>query len=326
MKTKFTYTLLAAAAACSVANAQTTAYTTPVGYVSKTLPANAFSFVGLTVHNPVVSSGVIDAESASSVTDTGVNFSTILTSGATYVLELDNGVIQEVTSWNAQGVLNLPENITESVAPSTTTYKLRKASTISDVFGVANSAGLTATDGDMATADVIYLLGAGGSVTPIYFYDDGSEANWYTADGAPAADLPIVYSDGFYIRRVNGSSLNLVTTGEIKTKPTSGVISPGWNFLSSVAPVGLTLGTSGLQTALTSTAGDYLTVDNVYLPNSDGSFTIAYFYDDGSEAAWYTADGNPASDLGLESGFLILSRSTAAKSYTLSVPTTFSNL
>jgi hypothetical protein len=326
MKTKITYSLLAAAAACSLANAQTTAYTTPVGYVSKTLPANAFSFVGLTVHNPVVSSGVIDAESASSVTDTGVNFSTILTSGATYVLELDNGVIQEVTSWNAQGVLDLPEDITGSVVPSTTTYKLRKASTVSDVFGAANSAGLTATAGDMATADVIYLLGAGGSVTPIYFYDDGSEANWYTADGDLAGDLPIIYSDGFYIGRVAGSSLNLVTSGEIKIKPTSSVITPGWNFLSSVAPIGLTLGTSGLETALTSTDGDYLTVDNVYLPNSDGSFTIAYFYDDGSEAAWYTASGDLASDLSLEAGFLILSRSAGAKTCTLSVPTSYSNL
>jgi hypothetical protein len=305
-----------------------TAYTTPVGYTTQTLGAGKFSFVGLTVHNAVVSAGVIDAEAAgpNSVTDTGVDFSTLLTAGSTYVLELEDGTVQEVTSWTAAGVLNTPEDITSKVSPGVTTYKLRKASTINDVFGATNSAGLKSTDSDIQSADVIYLVGAGGAVTPVYYYDDGSEATWYTADGDPAGNLPIVYGDGFYVGRVAGSPINLVVSGEVKTEATSGVITPGWNFLSSVAPTGMTLGTSGLKDFLTPTDSDYLTVDNVYIPNADGSFTIAYYYDDGSEATWYTAEGEPAADLALEGGLLVFSRSASAKGYTLSVPTSYSSL
>jgi hypothetical protein len=49
-----TYSLFAAAAACCFASAQTTAYTTPVGYVTETLAPGRFNLVGLTVHNPTV--------------------------------------------------------------------------------------------------------------------------------------------------------------------------------------------------------------------------------------------------------------------------------
>lgn len=326
MKT-LSFSLLAAALASGLASAQT-AYTTPVGYTTQTLAAGQFSFVGLTVHNPVVSAGVIDAEAAgpNSITDTGVDFSTLLTAASTYILELEDGTVQEVTSWTAAGVLNTPEDITSKVSPGVTTYKLRKASTINDVFGATNTSGLKSTDGDIQNADVIYIVGAGGAVTPVYHYDDGSEATWYTADGDLAGNLPLVYGDGFYVGRIAGSPIDLVLTGQVKTEATSGVITPGWNFLSSVAPTGITLGTSGLKDFLTPTDGDYLTVDNVYIPNADGSFTIAYYYDDGSEATWYTAEGNPASDLALESGFLVFSRSASAKGYTLNVPTSYSSL
>ena len=325
MKSTIIYSLLAAAAACGMAFGQTTAYSAPVGYVSQALPANSFSFVGLTAHQPAAYSGIVTSASSSSVTASGIDFATLLTEGQTYVLELADGTIQEVNSWTAQGVLTTPDNISSKITPNVTKFKLRKAATISDIFGANNAAGLKSTDGDIDSADVIYLVGSGGAVTPVYYYNDGSEQAWYTAEGEPAGDLPLVYGDGFYIGRKAGDPLNLVVSGEVKTVPTSGVVAPGWNFLSGVAPAGLTLGNSGLKNFLSSTDGDYLTVDNIYIPNPDGSFTIAYYYDDGSEAEWYTADGEPAADLQLNGGFLIFSRSST-KNYTLNVPTSYSSL
>lgn len=328
MKKYLPYSLILAAAATGLAHGAATAYTTPVGYVSKALVPNGFSFVGLTVHNPVISSGVIDAKSANSITDTGMNFTTLLTAGMTYVLELDNGIIQEVTTWNSSGVLNLPEDITASVTNGTTTYKLRKASTISDIFGATNSAGLAPdTDGDFLTLnDLIFVIGAGGAAKAVYYYNDGSTTGWFDADGNDGANIPIVYSDGFYVKRGAGTSINLVTSGEVKTKPTKNVLIPGFNFLSSVSPTGLTLGTSGLQNFISpDTIGDYQTVDNVYLPQPNGSFKIAYYFNDGSTTGWFDADGNDATNLALQGDFLILNRGIA-KSYTISVPTSYSSL
>jgi hypothetical protein len=83
----------------------------------------------------------------------------------------------------------------------------------------------------------------------------------------------------------------------------------------------MTLANSGLKNFLTTcTDGEFLKVDNVYIPTSTG-FTIAYYYDDGDERGWYTASGNPADNLKLEGCFLILSRSATNKAITLSVPT-----
>ena len=68
--------------------AQTTAKTTPVGYVTtENLAQDQYNLVGITVHNPTVAAGVLSAESDTAVTTTGVDFTTLLTSGSTYILE-----------------------------------------------------------------------------------------------------------------------------------------------------------------------------------------------------------------------------------------------
>ena len=328
MKPKSIQSILAAALlAPGALFAQTTATTTPVGYVTQTIAPDTFTYLGLTVHAPQASAGVISAASSDSVTVAGVDFNALLTTGSTYILELENGTIQEISSWNSSGVLSTPQDISAQVTAGVTKYKLRKAQTVSDVFGAANSFDLTGTDAEFDTADQIYVPTSSGT-SIVYYFDDGSpDTGWYTSEGDPAGDLPIVYSDGFYVKRVAGAPVSLVTSGEVKTKPTSGVVIPGWNILSSVAPVGLTLDGSGLQNFIsTSDDGDFLTVDNVYIPTGASS-TIVYYFDDGSpDTGWYTSDGDPAGDLTLEGAFLIFSRSVSNSPYTLSVPTNYSGL
>ena len=328
---KLTYSIFAAALACGFASATTTAYTTPVGYVTTAIPANVFTFVGLTVHNPTISAGVLASASATpkSVTVTGVDFVALLGAPGTgtYILELADGTIQEVINWTAAGVLDTVDDITGKVVAGTTTYKLRKASTVSDVFGATNSAGLTASvDGDYTrNTDVAYVFVDGALKTVYYINDGAGTTGWYDSNGNDASQYPIIYADGFYVKRTAGSTLNLVTTGEVKQAPTSGVISHGWNFMSSVAPAGLTLGTSGLQNFVTPSAdGDYLTVcDNVYLYNP--SLTICFYINDGAgTVGWYDSNGNDVTGASVEGAFLILSRG-AAKPYTLSVPASYTN-
>jgi hypothetical protein len=314
--------------AANVTWAQNTATTTPVGYVTKTLPASQFSFVGLTVHHPVLLDTVATDVSATTVSASGVNFDNLLgvhsNTSPTYIIELADGTISEVSNWNSAGLLTVGENLTESITPNTTTFKLRKASTVSDVFGATNSVGLKAdVDGDYAAnADLIYIIGAGGTPTIVYYYDDGSTQGWYTANGDDASQLPIIYADGFYIKRQQGSSLNLVMSGEVKNAPTKGVLIKGYNFLSSVAPVGATLGNSGLSNFLSpDTTGDYQasSVDNVLIPQANGSFILAYYYNDGDIQGWYTAAGDDATNIALDGAFIVLNRGNT-KPYTIAIP------
>jgi hypothetical protein len=339
------YSLIAAALACGLASAQTTAYTTPVGYVTTTLKGGQFNLTSLTVHNPTVSAGVISAKDVTlppSVTVTGANFLTLLgTPGAnnTHILELADGSIQEITEWGAD-YLRTSANFNGQVTAGTTTYKLRKAATVSSVFGATNSAGLKSSpDGEVEnasgipTADTIQLWNGSGFTTIYYFDDTAGTTGWYTGTGDPAANIPIIHADGFFVRRAAGAPVNLVVTGEVKTTKTSGALDPGFSYLGAVAPVGLTLATSGLENYIGHSAdgiaiddnGKYV-VDNVQIQTPEGGYRICYYFGDGPTGVWYDAEGNLAGDAVLDGGFLIYSISALQKPYTVSAPPSYSSL
>lgn len=324
---KLTYALILAAAASGVAFGAATAYTTPVGYTTQALPANQFTLVGLTVHNPTVSAGVLSAVSATSVTDSNVNFTTTLTSGATYILELADGTVQEISSWSGS-VLTTPDNITSHVTAGTTTYKLRKAATVADVFGVANSVGLSPdTDGSMTGTDTVLILNAGGAFDTVYYFNDGAgTTGWFDSLGNPAENKVIAYPDGFYVKRAAGSTLNLVVSGEIKTAKTAGRLVAGFNYVNGVAPAGLTLGTSGLEAFLTPDVdGSQTGTDFVLIPNG-AVYTTAYYFNDGAgTTGWFDSLGNPAEPFALDGGFLIKS-ATGPKAFSLNTPASYSSL
>jgi hypothetical protein len=326
MKTKITYSLLAAAAACGFAQAQTTAYTTPVGYTTQALAPNQFNLIGVTLQQPSIAAGVLDLESASSVTDSQIDFTALLTPGATYILELPNGVIQEVTSWSG-GALTTPENVTGSVTPGVTTYNLRRADTIGSIFGATNSAGLTASvDGDLTTCDIIQIYNGSGFDTIYYFNDGAGTEGWFDDANNPAVDKPIIYGDGVFVKRVAGSNISLVIDGEVKKVATAGVLATGFNYLGGVAPVGSTLANSGLSAYLTPSAdGDLTTCDTVLLP-SGGAYTTCYYFDDGAgTTGWFDDANNPAEAFVITPGFLILNVGGPAP-YTLAVPSTYGSL
>jgi hypothetical protein len=332
MKPKTILTGLAAALlAPGALFAQTTATTTPVGYVTEVLQPGMYNLVGLSLQNAAVASGVLTASASDSVSASAFNFTTLLTAGKTYILELNNGTVQEITSWTAT-TLNTPDNISSQVTNNTTAFKLREAETVSSVFGATNSVGLTpSVDGGLDSADKIVISTSSGLVT-IYYYNDGEGTEgWFTDVGDPAENIVLSYPDGFFVQRAAGEgNLNLVVSGEVKTKATSGVLVPGYNYLASVTPsgTGLTLAASGLKNYLIASAdGDPSTGDNVFLPLADGSYTTCYYFNDGAGTeGWYTASGDPADDLSLTSGYLIYSLSETVKPYTVSVPTAFDSL
>jgi len=325
MKTTL-YSLLAAAA-CGMAFGQT-AYTTPVGYVTQTLSPNKSTLISVTVQNPTDAAGVIDAESAApnTVTDTQVNFTTILTVGATYILEFPDGLIQEVTSWSGS-VLTTPDDITASVVPGTTTYKLRRATTVSDIFGANNSFGLKADGAAPADNDLILIPNAQNAFDTVYYFDDGETVGWFDFQDNMADNKVINYADGIFVQRQNqGTDISLVINGEVKTESTKNTLFSGFNFLGAVAPLGLELSNSGLENSLTiATSGEEVPdADKVLQQQPNGSYRTAYYFDDGETVGWFDAQDNTADDMVLDTGFLIENKG-APKGYTLSVPASYNN-
>ena len=328
MKPIYSYALLAAFAAVGSASA-VEAVTTPVGYVTQTLSPEKYNLVSLTMQNPSVASGVITAEDSAFVATTGVDFTAILTPGTVYILELPDGTIQEISSWSATQ-LDTPNDLTGVVTPNTTTYVLRKADTISTVFGATNSAGLAFdADDDYTNNDLVLVPNASNAFDTVYYFDDGAgTSGWFTAAGDPADNLVLNYADGFFVQRGSGSDITLTVDGEVKKVSTKSVLVPGFNFVGSVSPAGLTLANSGLQNSLTISVSEETTplADLVLKQNPDGSYRSVYYFNDGAgTTGWFDLAGDPADDLALDTGFLIQNLG-ATKPYEISAPSFYTTL
>jgi hypothetical protein len=326
MKTYIPYSLILAAASCGLAFGAATAYTTPVGYVTQTMPANASTLLGLTVQQPTIAAGVLTASSSTSVTDSKINFTTLLGASSatspTYILELPGGVVQEIKTWSGSD-LTTPDNISSFVTNGTTIYKLRKASTIADVFGATNSAGLTSTaTGNLGTYDAVLVLNAAGTAfTSVFYYDDGTFHTWYDTNFNDMTNLPLVYPDAFYVRRIAGVSKDLVVSGEVKTTPTTLIIHPGNTFAGTVNPAGSTLGNSGLQNFVdpdNGAANDKF--DKILIQQPNGAYTAYNYYNDGTFATWYDANFVDATTVPLSPGVVIQSQTVAPKNATINAP------
>jgi hypothetical protein len=252
-------------------------------------------------------------------------------------LELPNGVTQEVSAWSGS-VLTTPEDVTGSVVPGTTTYKLRKASTVSDVFGATNSVGLKSDgDEDPFNNDLILVPNSSNTFDTIYYFDNTGLVDpidvvkgWFTTGGDPADNFILNYADGFFVQRQPGAGapLTLTVTGEVKTVPTNNVLLSGFNYVGAVAPVGLTLANSGLQNFLTIATNETeagTIADFVLQQQPDGTYRTAYYFNDGETVGWFDTGGDPADTLVLDTGFLIQNKGSN-KSYTLSVPSSYSSL
>ncbi len=327
MKPIYSYALLAAFAAVGQASA-VEAVTTPVGYVTETLRSGQFNLIGLTLHQTPSTAGILDAKSSTSVTDNDVNFTTLLTAGATYVLELSNGTIQEITSWSGS-VLTTPQNISSFVTTGTTTYVLRKARTISDTFGASNSAGLQSTaEFDPGQADIVFVPNGTGGSDQFFYSSAVGATGWFNAgDFSDGGNIPLVYTDGVTVLR-KGANLPLVISGEIKkTSTTYALLGGNFNSLGAIYPVGSTLASSNLSASLTGTDSfDPSLADNIYIPLSAGGYRVFFYSNAVGAEGWFDAsdfsDGNPVA---LTSGISVLRRGVSVNA-TISAPSGYSTL
>jgi hypothetical protein len=241
MKTKITYSLLAAAAACSLANAQTTAYTTPVGYYNYDAKAGGNLFVAGLV-NATVFTGAITADGATTLT---VN-SEAITAGAfnsansyaTHYVEItqagsNQGVVIDIAS-NTNSVITLASDISALNLAGTETISVRPHVTLSAVFAAAE-ASLS------AYSDNVTFANPDGSSNTYYYLESGVwSSDFATPDGS---DRPIAPGTGVVFS--TAADLPLTVVGEVKSTDTVVQVSGG-GVVNIVGPVNPLAGSSGL--------------------------------------------------------------------------------
>jgi len=298
--------------------AQSTAYTKPSGFVTHTLKAGQFNLIGLTLQESVIVTGDFTEVSGSALTDSNVDFDTVLTSGDTYVLEITNagsnnlnGMAQEFSAW-AGNDITLTSGISGLAIGDT--YQIRRVPTISDIFGANNAAGLQASSNFApAEADVIYVS-QGSAFLKYYYSDNAALTGWFDSAGQPSGDAPLTYLDSLLILRRGSTDLSVVFTGTVKTITSSlSLEGASYNYVSTVFPVGSTLGNSGLQNGLTATPNFVPTeADWVYIPDGSGGYDIYFYSTLPGAIGWFKKAGaTDATNVELTSGVIIYRRGSA---------------
>jgi hypothetical protein len=235
---------------------------------------------------------------------------------------------------NSVNDLVMPQNMQQAGVVVGDSYELRPAATLSTVFGATNQAGLKT--GSILSADIIWLPDGFGGFAKFY-YSPGTtvpfvtSAGWKNSAGAPAASQPIVYTDALFIQRRGVGDLNLVLTGQVKTTKTQ-VIAVGsqFNYVSSVFPVGTTLGTSGLVQGLK--IGSLLSGDIIWMQNAARTGYDKFYYSPGTTvpfvtaAGWKTSAGGDATSQPITSGIIIQRRGLTNSALPINPPSSYSSL
>jgi hypothetical protein len=232
------YSLIAAAAACGLAQAAETAYTTPVGYYDASAKAGGNLFVPSLVRSTSFA-GVITGAGATTLT-LEANSLTLnaFNEGSTYpthYVEItqpgsNNGVVIDIVS-NTDSVITLASDITALSLTGTESIAIRPHRTLKEVFAAEEAS--IAPFSDSAT----FYEANGG--TPTYFFDG---TNWTTDFINPDGnDRPIPPGTGFVL--TISADVDLTIAGEVKAGPTVVQLN-GNSVVNVVGPVNPLVGTS----------------------------------------------------------------------------------
>ncbi len=291
-------TLLGSLTAVQAASATTD----PVGYVTTTLKADSFTLVGITLHEATEATGAFETVSGTSLTDTDIDFSALLEADTTYILEITSGdaagVIQEITSTDAStNVLSTPDDLTALGAGNSIangdSYKIRKAATISSIFGASNSAGLNEGT-SLSLADVIWVQNGSGAFDK-YFYHSGQTIpfpiteGWKNSSLTDVSNTPLIYTDGLMIQNSDITDNTLTITGTVVNTSKKIEVTTGFNLLGTVYPVGTTLASSDLNSQIQQ-GSSLSTADVIWMSDGAGDFN-KYFYHVGQTIPFPIAAG-----------------------------------
>jgi uncharacterized protein (TIGR02597 family) len=325
MKTKISYSLLAAAMACGIAQGAATAYTVPVGYVSLVTPPNTDTTIAASLDRATELQTTVVSSSGSTVTIkasgvtlnqfsyvAGVQPKTYYVKSMSGALEGQYQTILSNTATDGSGnvILTLEAPL---AAAATTSVAIAPFWTLNTLFPAGAGVGSTTNP----TEPTSYLLrqnqvatGLNRAPNTLYFYFDDPDNNadgWYNNDdlGAGPQNDQVIYPDEFYlIRNLTASPVTATVSGTVPSAgPATTLVQAATandNYVANPVPVDQTLVDTGLLQggAYTPTANptepiDYvLLYDNVATGINKPAAKVYFYFDDPDNNAdgWYDND------------------------------------
>ena len=306
MKTHLKLIAGLALAAISSASAQQDA-THPVGFRTETLVGNgAFNLLSANLTEPISAGGTATAVAGAVITDDAADFTTSLAGeDITWLFQATSGdamgTVSEVASVDSATQVTLADDISQVGFAVGDSYEIRASATISSIFGPANEAGLKG--GEANTSDHIWVPDGNGGFNVYYFQDNFLGKEWVSLGGQPGANVPIAYTDGFYVRRVDPNPLDIVLVGHVQVRGTTVPLINGFNFIANPAPVGQTFATTGLETSIFGENAD--NSDLIWNPDGNGGYSLIYYQNNFLGEGWFTLGGQDAKDTAVQSAVII---------------------
>lgn len=282
---------LFSAAAVSSAIAQDVS-STPVGYVTITINGNGYTALSNPLENAVVYSGTTTSVSGDTITTSfpltaGELAGTDAEGMNLFYVQTSSGSILDISS-NTDSTITLTSDVSSELANDDTIY-VKEYSTISDLLGANNEAGLT-SGGSSSSSDVVYIMSADGlgSYNSYYYQTDlfgFLGGTGWRAVGDTSTDMSNIVigpDDGVLVNRISAEDLSVVVSGTVNTLDHTRTLPAGFSLVSYPFPVDTTLNDSGIYAADNGyvSGSSAASSDLVYVIATDGSFTTYYYQTD----------------------------------------------
>jgi hypothetical protein len=309
----------------AASNAQTTATTDPVGFVTVGIVAGSGTAKKNTLFSvPLLESETITGQVAGTIT--GVTSNTIVNTNAgwssgalsapttPYIVQITTGTAAGrqfliASSTNTAGAISGTANTANTLTVSSVDaaqvnlsnigvaigdqYKIYACDTLSSFFGTPGTTGVSGGT-STANADTIVFQVNGAAST--YYYNTSLLRWTKVAGGNPdSSNVALPPYSGVTYSRLANTPLSFVVTGQVPTiEREMSIKNAGGTVISQFWPTATTLSNVGLQTIPGWTSGASVAVaDTVVLVNTNGS----------ASTYWYTgtnwkkvAGGSPISD------------------------------
>jgi len=236
--------------------------TDPAGFITLLIAGSnggqsrAFSFLGISMVNPVSYQGTITSVGNYSVTDANATWSANEFNGTNgeFFIEITSGpyagLMADILATDAAGETLTTDDDLSSLLTGGELYRIRKHRTLGDVFGENNESGLNGGS-SISEADEVSVLNPVTQTFLTYYFKTGGfgGTGWRSAtDAVTDASGTTLYPDQgvLIVRKVSGD-ISLILTGTVKTGPTIVPVGANINMLANIYPAGtLTVANSGL--------------------------------------------------------------------------------
>jgi uncharacterized protein (TIGR02597 family) len=306
----------------------------PVGYVTLNIKGtggqgtSAYSYLGVPLHQAADFRGVISATADNAITATNAAWTADAFANTHYVMILsgDNAGMSTTITANTTDTLTTADNLS-SILNGTEDFAIHKYTTIADVFGADNSAGLKGSSG-AGTADNI-LIQTGASSFSTYYYKNAGfigGTGWRSSasSSVDASNAIIPHGAGIIVVRQESADIDITVSGSVFEGDAVTPVEAGFNWKTASIPVDLTLaGLFGANNEVGLVGGVHAgQADNILVFNDSGNLVTYYYKNAGfiGGTGWRSAASNSvdeASTVIVEPGEMFIIKRSGGAAFNL---------